>query len=369
MWDFFIKDVRVYVSYMKKRIAVAMSGGVDSSVAAALLVKQGYDVTGFFVVNYNHKTEGHGECWRGDYRDAVRVAAKLGIPLFRIDCVKEYKEKVIEYLITEYKKGNTPNPDVMCNKYIKFDIWRKKLKEKGFPVIATGHYASVEEDKKGIYHLKEATDKEKDQTYFLHQLTQEQLSSVVFPLGKYTKKEVRELAKKWQLPTASKEESMGICFIGEISMKDFLIDHGISTKKGYIKKFDTQEVLGEHIGLPFYTIGQRHGFSQKGGEKPLFVVAKDLKTNTLFVGDDQTDSLYTSRIYIQDIHWIASKPPDLPLEILVRFRHRQPLQQATIDANGDTVVIQCKERQQAITPGQFAVIYRHNDCVGGGTII
>ena len=205
---------------VKEKILMTMSGGVDSSVAAALLVARGYDVTGAFMVNYDDIGPGGESCWAGDYQDALRVAAKLGIPLMRLDFTKEYKKTVLDYMYAQYRAGRTPNPDVLCNKFVKFGSWLDKAKELGFDKIATGHYAKVLESR--TYKLVEAKDENKDQTYFLNQLNQEQLSRVLFPIGDYTKPEVRKLAKKFGLPNADKEESMGICFVGEVPMKEFL---------------------------------------------------------------------------------------------------------------------------------------------------
>ena len=351
----------------QRQIIIAMSGGVDSSVAAALLVEQGYDVTGAFMINYDDKAEGHGECWRPDYRDAVRVAAKLGIPLLRIDCTKEYREQVIGYMLKEYQAGNTPNPDVMCNKYIKFGVWLEKLKEKGFDRIATGHYANIEK-KNGQYFLTTAKDENKDQTYFLHQLNQTQLSHIEFPLGKYTKDEVRLLAKKYHLPTAEKAESMGICFIGEISINDFLKDNRIIVQPGNIIKDETEEVIGEHEGLPFYTIGQRHGFTQTGGDQPLFILEKHTQQNELIVGYEDNPKLYKTDLIIQDMHWIIEEEPVFPFDAQVRFRHRQKKQPCRIQKQKNEIMIHCTQPQKAITPGQFVVIYKNSVCLGGGPV-
>ena len=247
----------------KKKILVGMSGGVDSSVAAALLVEQGYDVTGAYMVNFDSKNDGeYGnkdldlECWRKDYRDAVRVAAHLGIKLIRLDFTKEYREFVLGYMFDEYEKGRTPNPDVMCNKIVKFDAWVKKAKQLGFDALATGHYATKKHVDQS-YALGTAKDENKDQTYFLHQLNQEQLAFAEFPLGELSKEEVRVLAKKFSLPTAEKEESMGICFVGEVPMNEFL-QQKISKKPGNIILSSTGEIIGKHEGLTFYTIGQRN---------------------------------------------------------------------------------------------------------------
>lgn len=349
---------------------MAMSGGVDSSLAAALLLEQGYDVTGAFMVNYKEHDEHGLPCYTKDYRDAVRVAARLSIPILKIDFSKEYKEHVLDYMFNEYAKGRTPNPDVLCNVYIKFGAWLDKAKELGFEKIATGHYASVEE-REGRYVLKQAKDENKDQTYFLHQLNQEQLSRAIFPLGTYTKQEVRELAKKYNLPTAAKEESMGICFIGEVPMKDFLQEK-IPQIPGNIVMSQTGEVLGTHEGLAFYTIGQRHlgtaerGHAQAKGEtSPLYVLEKKSDTNELIVGIELDPLLYKREARVESMHYINGQTPSFPLECSVRLRHRQPLQKAAVDGN----TITFSELQKAVTPGQYAVLYKDGVCLGGGIIL
>ena len=339
---------------------MAMSGGVDSSVAAALLVQKGYDVTGAFMINYDDKND-LVSCWAGDYRDAVRVAAKIGIPLIKLNFTKEYKKMVLDYMYKEYKAGRTPNPDVLCNKFVKFGAWLKKAREMGFEKLATGHYACLDKGK-----LKEAKDKNKDQTYFLHQLNQAQLKSVLFPIGGYTKTEVRALAKKFGLPTADKEESMGICFIGEVPMKEFL-QKKIKPTPGNIIFSQTGKVVGKHGGLPFYTIGER-GMGINVGAKPVYVLDKNIKKNELVVGYEDDPLLYKKEIKVQDVNWISGHQSKFPLQCDVRMRHRQPLQKAKIKKSGQNLIVQFVQAQRAVTPGQFAVFYKNGECLGGGVI-
>ena len=366
-----------------------MSGGVDSSVAAALLLRDGYQVVGAYMKQWSDSKDLHGICsWKDDRREALRVAAHLGIPLLTLDFEKEYKQWVVKYMFAEYKLGRTPNPDVMCNKFVKFGVWLEKALEMGFDYMATGHYArlassnqlsdfrsknfnhtevrSPKADCQSTFQLMEAKDKEKDQTYFLHQVSQKQLQHVLFPVGEYTKKQVRALAKKFGLPTAEREESMGICFIGEVPMKEFL-QQKIQPKKGKIVT-SLGNAVGEHEGLPFYTIGQRHGFSQAGGGKPLFVVAKDQKKNVLVVGNEDDSLLYRKQIEVGELNWCGGQEPDFPLECTVRLRHRQPLQKVMVVKVGSNIVVQCKNSQKAVTPGQFAVFYKNGECLGGGVI-
>ncbi|HYE59579.1 MAG TPA: tRNA 2-thiouridine(34) synthase MnmA [Candidatus Kapabacteria bacterium] len=355
----------------QKKVLVAMSGGVDSSVAAALLLKNGYDVTGVFVKQWSDAKEMNGVCtWKEDRRDALRVAAHLGIPLLTWDFEKEYKDTVLAYMFAEYRAGRTPNPDVLCNTAIKFKAWLDKALTLGFDALATGHYAQIEK-KKGKYILARSVDEEKDQTYFLHQLTKEQLDHVVFPIGGYKKEAVRQLARSFSLPTAEREESMGICFVGEMPMKTFLQQQIQPTPGAII--LSTGEQVGAHDGLPFYTIGQRHlklpqAMEQKVGSRPVFVVAKRHDTNELVVGFEDDPLLYKQEIAVTDLHWVSGQEPSFPVQCMVRLRHRQELQSCTVEKDQDRIVVHCDVPQRAPTPGQFAVFYTGNVCLGGGCI-
>ena len=387
---------------MKKRagkILVAMSGGVDSSVAAALLARAGYDVTGAFMIQQDNTdtpmyandadhADVNDSCWLSEYRDALRVAAHLGIPLLKLDFTKEYERLVLEYMFSEYRKGRTPNPDVLCNTYVKFGVWLDWALKNGFDNLATGHYASIKTlQHKSIkaVNLIQAKDRNKDQTYFLHQLNQEQLSHVIFPIGHLLKSEVRSLAHKFGLPTAEKEESMGICFVGEVPMKEFLAKK-IKMKPGNIVTTAGDD-LGKHDGLPFYTIGQRH-FGLKNRElriknqesKPLYIVEKRFLKNELVVGYADDSTLYKKEIVVNDLHWIAGRAPEFPLHCEVRLRHRQPLQHCRIMNNELGITVEFAAPQRAVTPGQFAVFYlprrsgkaakagKDGECLGGGVI-
>lgn len=348
------------------KVLACLSGGVDSSVTAALLVRAGYDVTAAFMINYDN--DGDPNCWRQDYRDAVRVAAHLNIPIIRLDFSHEYKTKVLDGVYREYSAGRTPNPDILCNEYIKFGAWLDKAKALGFDCIATGHYATIKHDTKTKqYLLQKSADSNKDQTYFLHRLNQEQLAHTLFPIGGHTKPQVRTLAKKFKLPTAERAESMGICFIGEVPMREFL-DKKITAKPGKILSL-TGEVLGEHEGLGFYTIGQRHNLGLSGGQQSLFVLKKDLKKNTITVGEATAAELNKSVITLENVHWINGQTPRFPVRLQVRSRHQQKLQSARLtQTKAGEYELQFSAPQRGLTPGQSTVFYHLNSCLGGGII-
>lgn len=361
----------------KKKALVAISGGVDSAVAAALLKKAGYEVTGAFMKCYSGAVPGRAApCWIEDRREALRVAAKLGLKLLTFDFEKEYRRKVIDYLYKEYRVGRTPNPDVICNKYVKIPFLLEAAEKLGFDYIATGHYARLDRRAKSV-KLLQAADKNKDQTYFLHQLRQKELSRLIFPLGALHKSEVRVLARQWGLPVADREESMGICFIGEVPMKEFL-QKRIKPRCGSII-FNGKKV-GEHEGLAFYTIGEKIGVAalysmkdssaspQNDNVKPFFVVDKDVKRNRLIVGHEDDSLLYKKRIQASGVNWLAGQPPKFPLSCEVRLRHRQSFQRAIVQRVREKIIVNLEEPQRAATPGQFVVFYMGRECLGGGTI-
>ncbi len=342
-----------------------MSGGVDSSVSAALLKDQGYSVAGFFMKNFGD-TFGLkvSECpWLQDREDAMRVAAKLDIPFETLDFEEEYKNQVLDYFFREYEAGRTPNPDVMCNSQIKFGVFLDTAFALGADMIATGHYAR----KSASGELLKGIDQNKDQSYFLYRLNQAQLSKVLFPVGGYTKPEVRQLAKKFGLPNHDKRDSQGVCFIGHIDLRTFL-SQKIKDKPGKIVTIEGQ-VVGEHQGLFWYTIGQRKGINV-GGTGPYYVVAKDFDANQLIVTNDAKDErLFSSKVVIDDISWVSGTEPDLSETYECRARYREKLTECTVKAAGDgTLAVNFGTPQWAVAPGQSVVIYDGDACLGGGII-
>ena len=353
-----------------KKVIVGISGGVDSSVAAILLKNQGYEVEGLFMRNWDTSVNGdflgnpdlnNDICpQEKDYNDAKKVCEKLNIPLHRVDFVKEYWDYVFTYFLDELKKGRTPNPDIMCNKYIKFDMFAKEAKKLGADYIATGHYAKI---KDGI--LYRAKDTNKDQTYFLSQVSKEQLKNVLFPLGDLTKKEVREMAHKYDLITADKKDSTGICFIGERNFKHFLENY-LPNKPGNIVNIETGEVLGKHEGLMYYTIGQRRGLHVGGTSERLFVVEKDLNKNILYVAmGDENKYLLSYSALIEEVNLLDK----LPKKCTAKFRYRQ--QDNSIETkvlDDGNVLVNYPQGVKAVTPGQACVFYDGDKCLGGGII-
>lgn len=356
-------------SSKKLKVFVGVSGGVDSSVALALLKEQGYDVTGVFLKTWYPDFL---PCdWKEERRSAMRVCATLGVPFLTMDCEAEYKQEVVDYMIEEYRVGRTPNPDIFCNKYVKFGVFLKKALSMGADFVATGHYSrklKVESEK---YELHEAVDDNKDQSYFLYTLNQEQLSRILFSIGHMTKPEVRKLAEKFKLPTATKKDSQGLCFMGKVDMKDFL-SHYIDTKPGNILNIKG-EIVGIHKGAIFYTIGERRGFSvdKKTPNDPrFFVVTKDLKENTITVAssEDQVARKNAKEIIVKDLHFISGVERNHFFSCEVRIRYRQEKQKCTVSKKDDGIHIQFNNPQNGIALGQSAVLYDGTLCLGGGII-
>jgi tRNA-specific 2-thiouridylase len=351
------------------RIVVGMSGGVDSSVTALLLKEQGYDVIGIFMKNWDD-TDEFGHCSaEEDSEDVRRVCAQIGIPYYTVNFEKEYMDKVFSYFLDEYKKGRTPNPDVMCNREIKFGEFLQKALDLGADYLATGHYAQVIQAD-GEYKLLRGADPGKDQTYFLHQLSQRQLSKAMFPIGHLPKPQVRDIALKAGLATAKKKDSTGVCFIGERNFKEFLSGY-LPAKAGDIKSVDGQ-VMGRHDGLMYYTLGQRKGLGIGGvgtGE-PWFVVDKDLETNVLYVAQgEEHPSQFASGLQAADVHWISEGSRTFPFQCTAKFRYRQPDQHVTVARSADgSYEVTFDKPQKAITPGQAVVFYDGEVCLGGGAI-
>ena len=346
-----------------------MSGGVDSSVAAILLKEQGYDVIGLFMRNWDSSINNdylgnpnlnNNICpQEEDYNDALKVCEKLNIPLHRIDFVKEYWDYVFEYFLSELKAGRTPNPDIMCNKYIKFDMFIKEAKKLGADYIATGHYARLEDGK-----LLRAVDSNKDQTYFLSQVTKEQLDHVLFPIGELEKPVVREIALKHDLITAKKKDSTGICFIGERNFTKFLENY-LPNIPGDIVDIETGKVIAKHIGLMYYTIGQRKGLNLGGNEDRTYAVGKDLEKNVLYVSDSDEYLTSTSCI-VEQVNWISDQRP---AKCTAKFRYRQPDNDVELEVlDNNDVLVKYNQGVKSVTPGQACVFYLGDECLGGGII-
>jgi len=386
------------------KVVVGLSGGVDSSVAAYLLKQQGHEVIALFMINWHDKVGLlSGDCPNKDEQIiAEMVARKLQIPFHAVDLSEDYRKRVVDYMFSEYEKGRTPNPDVLCNREIKFDAFLKTAIEYGAEFVATGHYCQKDEvivNNTTYYRLIAGADTNKDQSYFLCQLSQDQLSKALFPIGHLNKPEVRQIAKEIGLPTAEKKDSQGICFVGKVDLPVFL-QQKLTAKKGkiieieethynkiekniadlhdfcapYGYKENDGKVVGEHDGAHFFTIGQRKGLNVGGKVKPLFVIATDIVNNLIFTGQGHDHSgLNRSGLYIQtsEIHWVR---PDLALQIgekrklLVRIRYRQPLQKAELQLFENGLYIVFDEPQRGITAGQFAAWYQNDELIGSGVI-
>lgn len=393
-----------------KRVVVGLSGGVDSSVAAYLLQQQGYEVIGLFMKNWHDDSVTiSNECpWLEDSNDALLVAEKLGIPFQTVDLSEQYKEKIVDYMFNEYEKGRTPNPDVLCNREIKFDVFMKIALSLGADYVATGHYCrkgEIEVDGKPVYQLLSGVDDNKDQSYFLCQLSQEQLSKSLFPIGELTKPEVRKIASEMELITAEKRDSQGLCFIGKVRLPEFL-QQKLQPKEGLIVQIDKNDaiynqeipktdsveavlgfqaqrlpytptmgkVVGKHQGAHYFTNGQRKGLGVGGTTEPLFIIATDVETNTVYTGlGSEHPGLFKRALFVEksEVHWIRQ---DLALktgekmEVMARIRYRQPLQKATLHQFESGMYVSFEEPQSAITEGQFVSWHIGDELIGSGVI-
>ncbi|MFT7898674.1 tRNA 2-thiouridine(34) synthase MnmA [Tenacibaculum ascidiaceicola] len=396
--------------YKMKRVVVGLSGGVDSSVTAYLLKEQGYEVIGLFMKNWHDDSVTiSNECpWLEDSNDAMIVAEKLGIPFQTVDLSEQYKERIVDYMFNEYEKGRTPNPDVLCNREIKFDVFMDIALSLGADYVATGHYCRKAEeiiDGKPVYKLLAGKDTNKDQSYFLCQLSQEQLSKALFPIGELTKPEVREIAKEADLITADKKDSQGLCFIGKVRLPDFL-QQKLQPKEGDIVRipdefeqynrsvpeFDNKEaeleyfstkfyynkedgkVVGKHQGAHYFTKGQRKGLAVGGTKEPLFVIETDVDTNIIYTGEGKNhQGLYRSVLFVsnEELHWVRE---DLALqtgesmEVEARIRYRQPLEKATLYKVDNGIYVEFENPQSAIQEGQFVAWYKNEELLGSGVI-
>ncbi|MGI6608829.1 MAG: tRNA 2-thiouridine(34) synthase MnmA [Erysipelotrichaceae bacterium] len=359
-----------------KKVLVGLSGGVDSAVCACLLLEKGYDVTGAFMRNWdsvvNNDILGNPTIYNEicpqekDYQDALAVADSLGIELLRVDFVKEYWDNVFTNFISEHKKGRTPNPDILCNKYIKFDAFYKFARSRGFDMVATGHYARIIKTEEGYLMLK-GVDSNKDQSYFLAQIDRKVLKNTLFPLGELEKGEVRKIALKMNIPVADKKDSTGICFIGERNFKEFLHNY-LPSKQGDIIDVLTREVVGKHTGVMYYTIGQRKGLGIGGDRGRWFVVGKNVEDNELYVAaQNENIWLYSDSCLVSGFNMLTDF--EMPKKCKAKFRYRQNDNSVTIEKyNDNLVLVKYPQSLKAVTPGQQAVFYDGDICLGGGVI-
>lgn len=387
----------------KKRVIVGLSGGVDSSIAAYLLTQQDYEVIGLFMKNWHDESVTlSNECpWLEDSNDAMLVAEKLGIPFQTIDLSAEYKERIVDYMFEEYAAGRTPNPDILCNREIKFDVFLKIALSLGADYVATGHYCQKEIvyiENKSIYRLISGVDGNKDQSYFLCQLTQNQLAKTLFPIGHLQKSEVRKIARELNLVTAEKKDSQGLCFIGKVSLPDFLKQqlkpnlgniieitedfyNGKDLPKTLIAKsqkirYQTKDgkIVGTHNGAHFFTIGQRKGLAVGGTPEPLFVIDTDVVENVVYVGQGKNHpGLFRNalKVNLDDIHWVRqdlSNIQEKKMEVMARIRYRQTLQKAALFFHTDALYVVFNKPQSAITSGQFVAWYKDSELLGSGVI-
>ncbi len=393
-----------------KRVIVGLSGGVDSSVAAYLLKQQGYEVIGLFMKNWHDDSVTiSNECpWLEDSNDAMMVAEKLGIPFQTVDLSEQYKERIVDYMFNEYERGRTPNPDVLCNREIKFDVFLKIALSLGADYVATGHYCrkdTITVDGKEIHRLLAGKDPNKDQSYFLCQLSQEQLSKTLFPIGELIKPQVRKIAQENELITADKKDSQGLCFIGKVRLPEFL-QQKLKPKEGQIVEIDSESVLkkkelrifenkidelaynskrltynvsegkvvGKHQGAHYFTKGQRKGLAVGGTPEPLFVIETDVDQNVIYTGQGKDHpGLFRKALFVskEELHWVREDlalAPDQQLEVMARIRYRQPLQKATLYQVESGLYVDFDQPQSAITEGQFVAFYTGDELIGSGVI-